>query len=186
MKKLSYLLVITLFLFSCNNTETENNNETSDSTEVVENVNVLIDIEKVTEKVRNWRGGAFLKNVTANNGNISVIYVTDFNDYKSTYPVITTTEEDYKKQMGKAFLIDKMLAELPVKILKDFSDAQSVSLTIPFEGTQYKVNITKKDIEDFSGKTFSEIVENYSENYADKYVFDEAGRTEFVNKFVNK
>ncbi len=186
MKKLSYLLAITLFFFSCNNTENGNNTETSESTDIVESANVSINIEKVTEKVRNWRGGAFLKSINTKNRNIAIVYVTDFNDLKSTYPMITSTEEDYKKQMGKPFRIDKMLAELPVKILKDFSDTQSVSLTIPFDGTEHKVKITKKDIENFTGKTFSEIIENYSENYADKYVFDEVGRTEFVNKFVNK
>ena len=48
------------------------------------------------------------------------------------------------------------------------------------------VEATKKDIETFTGTTLDEIDKDYTANYGDKYVFDEAGRKKFVSKFVTK
>jgi hypothetical protein len=186
MKKIIYLFAFVLLLSSCNSSDNETNAENQDSLKNQEAANVTIDLEKLKEKVVNWRGGVFLKEVSAENGNINIVYVKDFSELKSLYPMLTTTEADYKKELGKAFEIDKMLAELPVKTFLKFRDALSVSILIPFEGVNYKLKITKKDIETFAGTTLDEIDKDYTANYGDKYVFDEAGRKKFVAKFVTK
>ena len=186
MKTTTYLLIIALFIFSCTNTENTEVEDSLDATVIEENTEVSINIDQLKEKVINWRGGSYMKQAGCQNGNITIVYVNDFEDLKSAFPMLTTTEEDYKKAMGKPYHIDKMLAELPVKIFLKFRDANSISLKIPFGGTDHTIKITKKEIEDFSGKSFDEIEADYTVNYANKYVFDEVGRQEFVSKFANK
>jgi len=186
MKNFIYLFAFVLFFSSCNSSDNESNDENQDSLQNVGDASITIDAEKLKEKVVNWRGGAFLKEVSAENGNINIVYVKDFSELKSLFPMLTTSEEDYKKELGKAFEIDKMLAELPVKTFLKFREALSVSILIPFEGVNYSVKVTKKDIETFTGTTLDEIDKDYTANYGDKYVFDEAGRKKFVSKFVTK
>jgi len=185
MKRISYLLAFVLFFYSCTSTDPATE-ETTEEVVNVENTKVDINIDKLKEKVLNLRGGSFLKDVNAKDGNIEVNYVANFNDLKSTYPMITTTEADYKKEMGKDGEIDKMLTEVPVKLLMKFPEANSVALKIPFEAVTYHVKITKKQLEELTGKTFAQISDNYTENYANKFVFEEAGREEFIAKFVTK
>lgn len=185
MKKLFFIFIATAFFLSCNQPDEETKNEDENSVET-ENVNVNIDTEKLKGKIINWRGGSFFKGISADKGHIVIQYVNDFNDLKSTYPIITITEEDYKEKMNKPGQIDKILAEIPVKTFVKSPQANSVTVILPFEGTNYTVKVTKKDLEEISGKSFDEIKENYIDNFANKFVLDEAGRNEFVKKFVTK
>jgi hypothetical protein len=183
MKNFIYLFAVVFFMFSCTASDSDKENENQDSTQIVDASSIAINVEKVKEKVINWRGGAFLKEISAENGNIELLFVKDFNELKATYPMITSTEADYKKELGKEYEIDKMLTELPVKTLLKFSDALSVTVIIPFENQIHKVVVNKKDLETFVGKNLQEIDTDYTANFGDKYVFDLKGRTDFLKRF---
>jgi hypothetical protein len=62
----------------------------------------------------------------------------------------------------------------------------SVSLTIPFNDEIYTTNISKQDLEKYTGHTIEEIRDDWSIKFSDVYIYklNNPKREAYFNKFV--
>ena len=188
MKKINFILALLIFFSACSTSEEEKNTDTEKTVNYEEfySKTANLDANKIKAKLVNMRGGNYLKTVNIKGAAIEVIFVKDFQELKSIFPMLTSTEEDYKKDFQKSFTIDKILCDLPGKLFTKFKETELVEILLPFEGTNYSVKVSKQEFTEFCGKTIEEISTDYTANYANEFVYDEAGRNKFLAQFSTK
>ncbi len=173
MKKIVYFLLFVSAVFSACKSEPQKTKSTE-----------RVDIVKLQNDIINMRLGSYIKTPEYVQGKLNLTFIKDYEEFKQTFPASMTTEEMYKKNFSKKFEIEKVMAEIPAKIMKEYKSIQSVQITLPYNGKTYTIDISKSELEKYAQKSMEEIDSDWNKNYAEKNVFDEAGRKAFCDKFV--
>ncbi|MEK4372355.1 hypothetical protein [Paenibacillus sp. FSL R5-0473] len=145
-----------------------------------------LDKDAVLAYTANIRGRTFVKEVLVGDHNINVEFHNTFVNYKSANPESEASEEDYTQYFATDDEINKILMEESVRLLKQFTDADNIVITIPFEGKTYSVNLKKSVAETYFNVDFNTLhsdPEAWKSKLSSKY-FNENDRQKFVDEFV--
>lgn len=145
-----------------------------------------LDKDAVLAYTANIRGRTFVKEVLVGDHNINVEFHNTFVNYKSANPESEVSEEDYTQYFATDDEINKILMEESVRLLKQFTDADNIVITIPFEGKTYSVNLKKSVAETYFNVDFNTLhsdPEAWKSELSSKY-FNENDRQKFVDEFV--
>ena len=180
MKKIFvWLFAFTFLLNACTSEEGNKNNEKNNNANVKKEV-ANIDQYKLTNFCTGLRNGAFMKGVVFKQGVIFMQFVKDYKEYKQFYPGPGASEKEYGYAFEKMSEIEKMMSEIPFKLLKKFPQAKAIRLVLPFKGKTYTVDMNRETIEKFTGTTFDQI----ADIFVKRYVTSEKERKEYFKKFV--
>ena len=150
-----------------------------------ENNEVLVD-QDVLDYTANITGAPFLKEVIVGDKNIDVQFHDTFESYKSAKPQSKVSKEDYIEYFSTGDQINKILMEESVRLLKQFTAADNVSITVPFEGKTYSVKLEKSVAETYFNVDFDTLnsdPEAWRSELSNKY-FNKKDRQAFVDEFV--
>ncbi|HDR7793060.1 TPA: hypothetical protein QCY19_001610 [Bacillus luti] len=128
-----------------------------------------------------------MKEVKLDNNNADIIFYDSFTTYKAAHADSTTTEEQYKQYFSTGDTIEKIFVEESSRLLRRFHALNSVKMSLTFEGKNYSINLSRKDLNDYLGfKVESLNVANgsWKSKFVEPYVYNKTKRTEFFNKFV--
>jgi len=149
-------------------------------------VDLKIDEEAFKSFTMNLRLADYMNQPSYTAGVAKIQYVKDFAEYKKNRPGPGSTEEQYFSALGKQFEIEKICTEVPAKLLKEFDAIQTVELAVPFKGKNYMVTISREEFEKYTGAKCEDLKKDWNGAFADKHLFDEAGRKAFYQKFVKE
>ncbi|WP_347216494.1 hypothetical protein [Chryseobacterium sp.] len=180
MKKV--LLMVTLcILASCTN---EKKNENPQVTNEIQPINA--NLEKLKIEASRLRGGGSISNIALENEKAIISYVKNYTEYKQLNPQSKLTKDDLNAYWSTGDAIQKALIEGSVRILKESSFINEIEIILPFENNVYKIDVKKTELEQFIGKSLSQIKNNWTKTFIDPYVYDKKGRESFFNKFGTK
>ncbi len=100
--------------------------------------------------------------------------------------IIEYKEQEHDDYWESGKKIQKALVGIPARIIMKLDFVNSVSLTIPFNDEIYTTNISKQDLEKYTGHTIEEIRDDWSIKFSDVYIYklNNPKREAYFNKFV--
>lgn len=207
-KMISFALPFILILFSCNNKETaaevKQIESANLSSQEIDSPNIAIkssslehgpvidpetrnktDIEELKIEAYRLNAGNSIKNVELENGKATITYIKNYKEYKTLNPQSGLTENDLESYWSTGDAIKKMLVGSPAKIMKNLNFINEVKIILPFRNKTYQIDVKKSQLEKFTHKSISEIKDNWSNSFADPYIYNKEGREKFFKKFGN-
>lgn len=178
-----FLAICFVFAFGCQNSQKIV--EDTKEAEAVEN-NENSENEKLSKLefyAKRLKESGSIKSVELNNEKAIISYVKDYQEYKEKNPQSTLTEEYLENYWSSGNAIKKMLCEGPAKIMTKIDYVNHVKIVLPFQGKIYSINVSRSELEEFTGFTLDEIESDWDKKYLDPYVYSAKGRTELFGKF---
>lgn len=172
---LIYLVFLTL-LWSCGNTP-------QNTTDCADGDAPVIQKKDLRNYVHSLRGSVYIKGVEVKCDIAKVYFVKSFAEYQKLYPGPGATQEQYSSYF-KQSEIEKIFVENSVKILKKFPKLNQVFIQLPWNEKNYITLISRDEVMDFINASFYDLNDDWKNNFADKYIFNEEGRATFFNHFV--
>ncbi|MBX2953469.1 MAG: hypothetical protein KF870_13250 [Leadbetterella sp.] len=176
-------IVISSLFFGCGN-----QNKAKETDNVLSG-NILTDEAKLdmlkTEASR-LRGGGSIKNVELNGGKATIIYVSNYKEYKEINPQSSLTEVELNGYWETEDSIQKALNDGSVRIMRKLDFISEVNIILPFNENIYEISVNRLELERFVGKDFKTIEENWDTLFSNPYVYDKNGRQVFFEKFGAK
>lgn len=171
-----WLFFLTFLLTSCASEEGNKNNAKNNKKIEVAGINQI----KLTNFCTGLRNGAFMKGVVFKQDIIFMQFVKDYQEFKKFYPGPGASEKEYGYAFEKVSEVEKMMAEIPFKLLKKFPKAKAVRVVLPLKGKTYTVDMNRKTLEEFTGSKFDNLVNDFVK----KYVSNAKERKTYFDKFV--
>lgn len=205
-KLIFFVFLLLLILFSCNNKETavtanqsdrinllsqytdSQNSAIQSSGSVSESIDSKSDettIEQLRAEAYRLKGGNSIKNIELKNGKAIITYIKNFKEYKKLNSQSGLTESDLKSYWSTGDAIKKMLVGSPARIMKNLDFINEVKIILPFENKTYQIDVKKSELIKFTGKSINEIKSDWSNSFADPYIYNKKGREKFFKKFGN-
>ncbi|THF52789.1 hypothetical protein E6C50_00830 [Flavobacterium supellecticarium] len=181
MKKLAiFQTIVMMFLTSCDSRNVKSvEKEITQKPEYMQNEN----LEILKLEASRLRAGGSVKEVVLNKSSAHITYAKNYMEYKELNPQSTLTEADLAAYWESGNAIDKALVEGGVMIMKKLNFIDSVTITLPYKRELYEVNVTKSEIESFTGDDFPSIIAEWDQKFIDRYVYDKKNREKFLKKF---
>jgi hypothetical protein len=129
------------------------------------------------------RGGGSINSVEIIGRKAVVVYVKNYAEYKRINPRSSVTESYLHDYWSTGAGLEKALVDGPVRLLRKLDFIDEVDLTIPFEGKDNRVVVSREAITKFTGHDMGYIKSNWNEAFSDPYVYTENGRKVFLMKF---
>ncbi|MDM1073645.1 hypothetical protein HX001_14240 [Empedobacter brevis] len=186
MKKIILILPVVLFIYSCNSNSNNDNAlkiENKIDSSASKNDSVL-EIDLLKTKTNSLRGSGSIKNVKLNDSVAEIDYVNNYNDYSKLNPQSSLSKKDFETYWYTGDAVNKALIDGAIRILRDLDFVETVKLNIPLENKYKNIELTRKDLELLTDKSFNEIKNNWTE-FNDKYVYTSEGRSEILSKYGN-
>lgn len=164
-----------------NNSAAQGDNSTSEN-----KVSEPLNKQAVIDYTSNMSGRSFLQGVEVGEHEINVKFHDDYKSYKAKNPKSAITEEDYVQYLGTGDEINKILMEESARLLKQFPSANTVQITIPFDGKINDVKLDRAAAEKYFSVDFDALntdPDAWRSQLSDKY-FNDTERNKFVNEFV--
>ena len=100
--------------------------------------------------------------------------------------IIDYKEQEHDDYWESGKKIQKALVGIPARIIMKLDFVNSVNLTIPFNDQVYSTNISKQDLEQYTGHTMEEIRGDWNSKFSDVYIYklNNPEREAYFNKFV--
>ena len=187
---LTLILGTAILVAACNSQTTYSENEKEniekpESSATVESQNV--DAESAQDRLETeasrLRGGGQIKSVKLDSSKASISYVESYVEYKKLNPSSRLTESDLNSYWDSGDAIKKALNDGAVRLMRKLDFIEQVKITLPQNGKEYEIDVSKSDLENFIGQDFESIKNNWDASFSNPYVYDEAGRNRFFSKF---
>ena len=187
---LTLILGTAILVAACNSQTTYSENEKAniekpESSATVESQNV--DAESAQDRLETeasrLRGGGQIKSVKLDSSKASISYVESYVEYKKLNPSSRLTESDLNSYWDSGDAIKKALNDGAVRLMRKLDFIEQVKITLPQNGKEYEIDVSKSDLENFIGQDFESIKNNWDASFSNPYVYDEAGRNRFFSKF---
>lgn len=140
--------------------------------------------EIIDDKIKSFRGAGSLKPSTFKNGAVKLEFVDSYDEYKKINPESLVSEEYWKNYWSTNDAVDKTLVDYAGRVFKTFEFAKSLQLSLPFDGKNKVLKITRKELEAYTKMSIKEMSSDWEKKYVDTYVYDKAKRKKFIQKFV--
>lgn len=141
-------------------------------------------LDKLKTESSRLKGGGQIKEVKLNKNKATIIYCSNYKEYKKLKPQSNLSKKDIDNYWETSNTLKKMLVGGPVRLMKKLEFLNEVQITIKRRNQTYSVNVRKKELEKFVGKSFDVIKAGWNSNFIDPYLYTEKGREKFINKFV--
>lgn len=182
MKKLKPFLIIavlTISSFGCGNSQKEEKKTEENEKVVTKETN----LEKLETEASRLRGGSSVKSVDLHNGKATINYVKNYEEYKKLNPQSGLTEKDLNAYWDGENAVEKAVIDGSVKIMCKLDYVNEVEIVLPHNGKTYSVDVSKTELEKFTGSDFSILKDNLEHNFSDLFVYNDKERKEFLKKF---
>lgn len=179
--KLLTITIISCIFFSCGNEE-----QKKDIKGNMSNTKASINnpkLEELKTEASRLRAGGSIKTVELINRKATIVYVSNFTDYKEINPQSSLTESELKAYWESGDAIEKALIDGSVRIMRKLDFIDEVNIILPYEEKMYKISVNKSELEKFMGTDFKSITDNWNKTFSDPYVYNKKGREAFFKKF---
>ncbi|UFH32041.1 hypothetical protein LNP04_19060 [Chryseobacterium sp. C-71] len=185
MKKHIYTITIfSLILLSCGEQSKQKKSKNTENIEIEQPKNEkLSNLELEASRLR---AGGSIKNVELDSKFAKITYVKDYEEYKELNPQSGLSKTELNAYWESGDAIEKALVDGSVRIMKKLDYIDTVSILLPYKGTNYSILVNKKDLEKFIGSDFATIKNKWDETFSNPFVYDDKGRKSFFKKFGGK
>ena len=189
---LTLVVGIVTILASCGSETTSNDQERLNVVEpelsaTTENENQKLDTKSAQDRLETeagrLRGGGQIKSIKLDSSKAIIDYVESYEEYKKLNPSSGLTELDLNSYWDTEEAIKKALNDGAVRLMRKLDFVEQVEITLPRNGKEYKIDVSKSNLESFIGQEFETIQNNWDSSFSDPYVYDETGRDKFFSKF---
>lgn len=140
-------------------------------------------LETLKKEASRLRGGGQIKEVKLNKNKTTIIYCSNYKEYKKLQPQSNLSKKDIDNYWETSNTLKKMLVGGPVRLMKKLDFLNEVEITIKRNRKTYSVIVRKKELEKFIGKSFDIIKIGWEHNFINPYVYDKKGRDKFFKEF---
>lgn len=100
--------------------------------------------------------------------------------------IIEYQEQEHDDYWESGEKIQKALVSIPARIMMKLDFVNSVNLTIPFNDKIYTTNISRQDLEKYTGYSMEEIRDDWDNKFSNVYIYklNNPKREAYFNKFV--
>ena len=187
---LTSILGTVILLASCGSETTSNeqgklNVEKPKLSETTESQNLETESaqDRLETEASRLRGGGQIKSIKLDSSKAIIDYVGSYAEYKKLNPNSGLTESDLNSYWDTGDAIKKALNDGAVRLMRKLDFIEQVEITLPRNGKEYKIDVSKSDLENFTRQDFESIKNNWDASFSDPYVYNEAGRNQFFSKF---
>lgn len=191
-----YLIIIILLVGACSAIFGDDEDSSSDEKEKTENTvqkekkskDVTVNQDEFEAYAQNITGGAFIKDIAVKGNKGNIEYFGNYEEYKKANPDSRVTEESYKQYFDSGDAIEKIFVSENVRLLREFPDLTSTSMTLPYEGKTYSMNLKRQDTNDYLGFNVEDLNtedDSWNEKFVNPIVYNDVQRQKFFDKFVN-
>lgn len=176
--------IFLLAIFACGNNSTESVNQTeSVVNEQTQSKTLTANEELLKKEASRLRAGGSVKSAELIGKKAIIKYVENYQEYKKLNPQSRVTEKDLEGYWSTGKAIKKALNDGSVRLMKKLDFIEETEINLPINGKTYKINVAKKDLEDFLGKSFEDVKNDWAKSFSDEYVYSDLGREKFFKKF---
>jgi len=172
-----------------NNNSNHNKNEKSNlkkdrkEVETVVSNNSQANLNLLKVEALRLKGGREISRVKLTGSTASILYVSNYEEYKELQPQSNLTAEMFYLYWVTGDKLKKNLVEIPVNLMRKLDFLNKVELTLPRNKKTYFISVEKSQLEKFINKDFQEIINDWTNTFYDPYVYTKENRDRFFEKF---
>ncbi|PLS18946.1 hypothetical protein CVD28_00670 [Bacillus sp. M6-12] len=138
-------------------------------------------------------GTDFVKSVRYDSLNGYMEFLDSYEEFQTAYPDVKLTKETYDAYFNDEVNVQKMLVHESVRMLRNNPDTETLFVTLTTNTTAYKMELKYEELTKFLGfdvrtlieeENLSETEDAWKQQFVEKYVNNEEGRTNFFQTFV--
>ncbi len=137
-------------------------------------------LAKIKEIILLNIGSNLLNSVELNEGVASISYLSMPSGGKEDSKQSASNYWESAKRM------EKLMCDLPLRIMLKTGFVNRVKLSIPSGGSTYRQDVSKDQLAEFTGNSLEELANDYQDSYLNKYVRKPEGRAAYIKQFVKK
>ncbi|WP_010288185.1 hypothetical protein [Kurthia massiliensis] len=195
-----YLLIVVVLIGACSMIFGDDEENSSDKEEKTEKTvqkeekpkeekpkEVQVKQDEFEAYAQNITGGPFIKNISVKDNKGHVDYFGNYEEYKKANPDSQVTEESYKQYFDSGDAIEKILVSENVRLLREFPDLKSTSMSLPYEGKEYSINLNRQHANEYLGFKIEDLNTedgSWEEKFVSAIVYNDVERQKFFNEFV--